>query len=340
MVGCVQVSACSNGDAYLTRIENILHRKVLGETMNILKQKGLGEALSAEVAAFVGPLKVPVVSSTLNELACECGLDDEEAAAACSEVDKRLSQLKKGGDERASAIAAFANMAFKTKASCCAAQVVLKESPVDDQRALVSSLSGIIVKAVRHRHANYVVQKVIQVLPQADFSFVIQELLSVGSDLARHQISCRTLCRILEHGDLSDGTTSQLLDKVLEDASDLCKHQYGSHVICHFLEYGYTDHHQIITFAICFALPESAKFRHGCMVVKKALQCVCADYRCFMIQHLERCKETLRSTRPGRQIIQELLVLENANSSSMASSWQSQQDGSGNVAPQCQLHVR
>lgn len=318
--------ACSNEDAYRVGIENILYRKRVehpSDTMNSFVQKGLGGGLIAEVIAFVGPVKVPVVSSTRIELARECGLDVAEAAAAFTEVDKLLPQLKDGGDERASAIAAFARMAFEAKASSCAAQVVLEESHVDDQRALVSSLSGSIVNAVRSRHANYVVQRVIQVLPQADFSFVIQELLSVGSDLARHKFSCRILCRILEHGNLSDGTTSQLLDKVLLDASDLCKHQYGSHVICHILEHGETHHRQIITRAICLELPESAKFRHGSMVVKKALRCICADDRRFMIQHLQNSKEALASTRPGRQIIQELLAFENANSSSMASPWQS-----------------
>merc|ERR1712176_400706 len=107
-----------------------------------------------------------------------------------------------------------------------AAQLAIEEAQGADQALLVSAMHGHVREAVRSMYANYVLQKIVEVMPHRTIGFIMQELLGGGREVARHPFGCRIFCRLLEHASL-DAHLCALLDEVLADASALCKHAYG-----------------------------------------------------------------------------------------------------------------
>merc|ERR1712151_963706 len=124
-------------------------------------------------------------------------------------------------------------------------------------------------------YANYVLQKIIEVMPHRTTGFIIQELLGGGREVARHPFGCRIFCRLLEHASL-DAHLCALLDEVLTDASALCKHAYGNFVMRHCLEFGIPMHKHLVMNALLGDLFGNVRHQHGSRVLEGALQ-FCSD---------------------------------------------------------------
>jgi len=195
--------------------------------------------------------------------------DDTRARAM---ADALLKQLKLGGMSEASAAARFMRLAFSNKASSRAAQLAIEGVTGNDAAVLASGLHGHVRDAIRSIYANYVVQKAVEILPPSCISFIPQELLGVGQEVARHRCGCRILCRLLEHGSLRDSSVAALFDEVLGDTEALSRHTYGNYVIRHCLEYGLPEHRQWISQALCSDLLVTSRHRYGSRVVQTALQ--------------------------------------------------------------------
>merc|ERR1712070_65496 len=114
--------------------------------------------------------------------------------------------------------------AFSSKVSCLAAQLALQEASAHHKALLASGLRGQVRRAAQSKHANYVIQKIVELLPISGVSFVVGELLGFGYETARHRFGCRLLLRILEHMSPGDEVTSSLIDDVLTNAEELCSH--------------------------------------------------------------------------------------------------------------------
>jgi len=142
----------------------------------------------------------------------------------------------------------------------------------------MGELRGNVKRAIRCPHANYVVQKFVELLPARDSTFIAQELLGAGAQATRHPFGCRVICRFLEHsGSLSgtgeeQGTISQLLAEILLQASDLCRHAYGHHVMEHFLEHGHAEHKRTIVNALLQDFQRNVAHRQASYVIEKALE--------------------------------------------------------------------
>lgn len=182
-----------------------------------------------------------------------------------------LSHLRAGGESRTAAIEQFRELAFAGKRSSWAAQHALEEASTAEAAALVTSLHGHVLVAMHCMYANYVLQKIIEIMPAASSSFIAHELLCCGHKVARHKFGCRILCRLLEHSSPSDPDVAQLLNEVLDDAAQLSQHCFGNYVIAHFLTMGHPDHQKKVLNALRPNLFNIAKTKKGSQVVGVAL---------------------------------------------------------------------
>merc|ERR1740138_364723 len=90
-----------------------------------------------------------------------------------------LTQLEEGGEARAGALATIRgsvlDLAFDS-VGCRVIQTALDVTSLKDGAELASELRGHIREAIESKHANYVVQKIVEVLPTSMVSFVVEEL--------------------------------------------------------------------------------------------------------------------------------------------------------------------
>merc|ERR1719498_843075 len=101
-------------------------------------------------------------------------------------------------------------------------------APREKQQELVQELHGHVRKALESPHANYVIQKAIEVMPPALAGFVVNELSGVAVPTAKDRYGCRAICRLLEH--CPHDQTDCLIHEVLREVSTLCRHSYGNYV--------------------------------------------------------------------------------------------------------------
>lgn len=212
-----------------------------------------------------------------NTVMPESSLADTEAAQAQHVARNLLEQLSASGQERDSAIARFRKLAFADQMSSRAAQLALMESSAKDAADLAFGLRGHVRDAIRSMYANYVVQKLVEVMPTNISNFVAKEMLGVAGDIARHRFGCRVLCRLLEHNECSDPAIAELYEEVLNVAETLCTHSFGSFVIGHFLEFGSPQHRSRVVQAVRKDTYAIAADKRGSHIVEAILQLASPD---------------------------------------------------------------
>jgi len=186
-------------------------------------------------------------------------------------ADDLISQLSAGGDAQASAVARAYELSMTDGCSSRVVQDALERSPHIAQIALVSGFHGHVREAMESMHGNYVVQKIIQVMPGSSSHFIIEELLGSVGSVARHRLGCRVLCRLLENSKPDGALFLSLVDEILADVGDLCCHNYGNYVISHVLEFGMPEHKHKIASTLCSDFVNSARNRNGARVIVMAL---------------------------------------------------------------------
>lgn len=177
------------------------------------------------------------------------GRADSEAAQAQVVAQFLLEQLKADGDAKQLVVASFGGLAFSDKVSSRATQLVLSGASARDAALLAAGLRGRVREAMQSMYANYVLQKIVELLPTACTSFIVEELLGVGTQVARHPFGCRVLCRLLEFHSAT-GVAALLFEEVLQDADALVRHSFGNFVMGHVLEYGLPEHRQMVVTAL------------------------------------------------------------------------------------------
>lgn len=225
---------------------------------------------------------------------------DEEASAEVESlaeaevlrlVQDLIRQSRADEEGRRCAAARFRRLAFTDKSSSRVAQLALEEP---GGAALVVGMHGHVRAAMRSMYANYVIQKIVEVMPSASIGFVVQELVGVGQEVSRHRFGCRVFCRLLEHCSLEDPCLALLVDEVLADAGALSCHVFGNYVVRHILEFGFPHYRRWIAQALYTQLSSCAANQFGSRVVETAL-----DFCCPEDQHLLVC-ELLRN--PGQLV--------------------------------------
>jgi hypothetical protein len=213
---------------------------------------------------------VPVAKAPQDSVKAQ--VDDFDAS--CAEL---LSQLEGGGEGRLTALNDLRGrvlaLAFD-KSGCRVVQAAIEVANQQEASTLCSELKGSVRKAIRCPHANYTIQKIVQVLPPSHVSFIVKELLGAGREIARHSYGCRVLCRLLEHHSCAehiDGEAAILIDEVVEDAAELCRHAFGHHVIQSIVEHGTSQHRDKIIAVLSHDMFQLAGHRSASYVVEKAL---------------------------------------------------------------------
>uniref|UniRef100_A0A7S4Q2B9 PUM-HD domain-containing protein n=1 Tax=Alexandrium monilatum TaxID=311494 RepID=A0A7S4Q2B9_9DINO len=151
-----------------------------------------------------------------------------------------VDAINAGGEARAAAIASLhgrvAPLSFDA-AGCRAVQLALQSADGPAVAEFASELQGHVREAIRSPHANYVIQKVIEVLPAAHFCFIAEELQGQAVEAACHRYGCRVFCRLLEHCPTAPAPAA-LVDEALMEATALCRHAFGHFVAQSVLEHG------------------------------------------------------------------------------------------------------
>jgi hypothetical protein len=190
--------------------------------------------------------------------------------------------------------------------------MALEEAPGTTAAMLVLGMHGHVRAALRSMFANYVIQKIVEVMPWTSASFIPEELLGAGQEVARHRFGCRIICRLLEHGPLSDPGLAALLEEVLADAAALSSHAFGNYVVRHSLEFGLPEYRRWVALALCANgdLTTIACHQFGSRVMETALQfCGPEEQRMLALQLLGSRERAvaLATSVAGRHVVKVLM---------------------------------
>lgn len=121
-----------------------------------------------------------------------------------TEEQKRqlMQDLQEGGETMRRAVSSIRGSVLRMSMEpfgCRAVQLALDVASMADKEGLVEELRGHVLSATASPHANFVIQKVIEVLPTNLTNFVAKELATFAAELACHRFGCRVFCRLVEH---------------------------------------------------------------------------------------------------------------------------------------------
>jgi len=113
---------------------------------------------------------------------------------------------------------------------CRQVQAALEEAASDEERvALALELKGHVCEAISSPHANFVVQKCIEVLPATVVPFIIDEVERAGFIWAsKHKYGCRVIQRLIEFCPAEQVHT--MVNSLFKSFLEVARHAYGTHV--------------------------------------------------------------------------------------------------------------
>jgi hypothetical protein len=163
---------------------------------------------------------------------------------------------------------------------------------------LSAGLRGHVRELIHSPHGNYVLQKVVEVLPIAQASFISQELLGAGAEFARHRFGCRILCRLLEHSagdEAGSDVVTDLVTEVVEDAISLSRHNFGRHVMQSVVEHGRPGQRHEVIRRMCRDLPRNLMNRNASFVIENILIHCSVEERQMIIDEFALCGSEVRA---------------------------------------------
>jgi len=195
-----------------------------------------------------------------------------------------MRQLELGGDVMHKAVSSILGSVLRMSLEpfgCRVVQQALDVAGPAEKDALVAELRNHVRLTISSPHANFVIQKVIEVLPVVSTSFVAEELATVAAEVAQHRFGCRVLSRLVEHhlcGNSACPAANDLIDELLLETDELIHHNFARHVLDLILEHGSASHKQRIAQTIRKNIFHHAKNRCASYVVEKSLAlCSAAD---------------------------------------------------------------
>jgi len=245
-----------------------------------------GAKLPDIMVASAAPAQQAMV--TCSQRDSECDVHGAPRTCVQKWADWLVAQLGAGGPTRAATVANAYMLATSDKSSSRALQLALQDAPSKDAAALALGLRGHVRDIIWSMHGNYVLQKVIEVIPASVACFIVQELRGVAAEVARHRFGCRVLCRLLEHLSSSDQQTCSLVDEILQDTVALCRHNFGNFVIQHVLEFGIEEQKHTVACALCKDISGNARNQNASHAIEKALSCCSGGDRDAILGNLCR----------------------------------------------------
>lgn len=198
-------------------------------------------------------------------------------------------------------------LAFEEQ-GCRLVQCALQQVSLKEAAGLASELRGCVQQACKSKHANFVLQKMVEVLPSVHFGFIAEELQGAALCVARNSYGCRVLCRLAEQ-DME--MVVELMEELLPAADALCRHQYAHYVIEAILEHGSQEQKRRICAAVRKDCAVNAKHRHAGHIVEKALMHCSVDdvlgLAADLIPDSPEARRKLARDRCGRHVVMALL---------------------------------
>jgi len=201
----------------------------------------------------------------------------EELLLTAETKEGLIQQLAAGGHGVRQAVSSLRGSVLRLSLEpfgCRVIQMALDVASASQKEDLVAELHDHVRLAISSPHANFVIQKVIEVLPIKSASFIAEELVTVAAEVARHRFGCRILSRLVEHhlcGNGSAPSADLLIDEVLLETDQLIHHNFARHVLELILEHGTENHKEKIAKSIRNNIHHYAKNRFASYVVEKAL---------------------------------------------------------------------
>jgi len=202
-------------------------------------------------------------------------VDAEEGqdAGPCAEL---IGALEAGGEAAAGAVRAVRGEVLQyafAADGCRAVQLALQVADRESLQLMLQGLRGHVREAIASPHANYVIQKIVEVVPTAQSSFIAEELWGMAAAAARHRYGCRVLCRLFEHSTAgASAGLLGLLEELVAQAAELSRHCFAHYVLESVLEHGPAEARRQIAAALCIDLQRNAQHRCASHVVEAALQ--------------------------------------------------------------------
>eukprot|EP00929_Paragymnodinium_shiwhaense_P115252 TRINITY_DN83_c0_g1_i1.p1 TRINITY_DN83_c0_g1~~TRINITY_DN83_c0_g1_i1.p1 ORF type:complete len:486 (+),score=113.17 TRINITY_DN83_c0_g1_i1:116-1573(+) len=229
-------------------------------------------------AAAVNPASAPILSA--------------EMCARLSE------QLKAGGEATHAALASLARSARRfcfDSQGCRVLQLAIEKGSHTDVAMLLKELHGCVLRAATSPHGNFVLQKVVEVMPAAASRFIAEEFRGHAAEMAFNKFGCRILCRLLEHASGDERTVQLTEELLLAKAGDLIRHEFGHHVIESILEHGMDNAKQLIILSLEQEMPQNVLNRSALFVLDRAVSQSTPHERSCLGAALRRTPETSRA---------------------------------------------
>jgi hypothetical protein len=160
-------------------------------------------------------------------------------------------------------------------AGCRRVQTALERGSLQLQLSVAHMLRGHVLKLLRSPHGNFVVQKLIEVMPSSDVAaFVADEILGHAVATAKGRFGCRAICRLLEHSP-SHPSTRAVVECILQEGKtirDLSTCEFSRFVIEHLLKHGLPEDAGRVGLALQQDLTTMAAHRFASYVVEEALK--------------------------------------------------------------------
>jgi len=229
------------------------------------------------VSSQVGAIQYGFHQQPAMEVRLDVPKERHEDAASLAPISDRIDMLMESlnGDNDAKRHAldslrgSVVNHAFNPQ-GCRAVQLAFQVADTRVAAELLSELRGHVQAASRSLHANYVIQRAIEVITPAGCGFIAQEMRGVGAAVARHRFGCRILCRLLEH--MADNPACvELIAEVMAEAGQLCRQEFGHYVMQSVLEHGQPQQRGCLVQALVLQGPRLANHNYGSHVIETAL---------------------------------------------------------------------
>jgi hypothetical protein len=234
-----------------------------------------------------------------------------EKAHGAAALANIIAQIDAGGESKKVALESIqgkVQMLAFDKVGCRVVQKAIEEADPRQAASLAREMGGVVRNAAVCPHANYVLQRIIEVLPASSSSFISEELLGMAAEISQHRAGCRVLCRLTEHAQ-SDACTQTLLEEVLKSVIPLARHAFGHFVIQSVLEHGTDDQRTQVARALQGQVVQESQGRSSRYVVESALEWCSLDDKAWMIDELTSPPSLMKlsSDQHGCHVLRTLL---------------------------------
>jgi len=178
---------------------------------------------------------------------------------------------------------------------------------------LVAKLAPSTVSLYESPYGNHVLTKVIQVMPSAALTTIIEQVECKGYwEVARHSFGCRVLERLIEN--CKEDQMRGVIDRLVGSAEELCRHKFGNFVIQHLLEHGEEHRRAAVVERLLPRIAYLSMHRTACHVVQRALNYGGAEGQMAIVRALLNAQGSnnlavVAASRYGSYVVEELAHL-------------------------------